>query len=526
MHSFNLARGRLRLAVPAAFVAIVLVVPSTSTAVVNLGGPPTTLPNVDVRADVQPTAAQRAAARAIPGARVIWNTRGTAGSVFRYKGYLARGLRARTAVAAARSWLTTHRALFRMRSTSSLRLFSAEAMRGAPTDRAVVFRQTFGGIASYDGFVTVGVVGTQRAAWKITYVSSTLTPGGGALRGTRTLSALDAWTKAARFTGQAVSRRDVSSFGTSAGTTTVVAPGFVGQQSVRLIAFGTTHDGAVSAYQARVADSTAGDQTGYDVVVDAATGNLLYRQNTVFNAANNPTWTAFTNAPAFNPLNAFPWNYPSTDIRQLYCWTTTSGCANVVSDASTVYPMGVASKFPWDVWPDSTTGVDLGTTQTTGNNNDAIQRWMNVQGTPRTYGVGFHAVSATRDYTFPFTNAWFTSKCDPSILTDTGNDIEAAITNLFVGHNVMHDYAYYLGFDEGHWNMQQYNNGVTAVDPYPTPGGPPPPTPAAPLGNDGVLGNAQSGAILGGQLPGAPNRDNANMGTGADGTHPTTNMFL
>ena len=29
----------------------------------------------------------------------------------------------------------------------------------------------------------------------------------------------------------------------------------------------------------------------------------------------------------------------------------------------------------------------------------------------------------------------------------------------------MHDYAYYLGFDEGHWNAQQYNNGVTTVDP-------------------------------------------------------------
>src|SRR5262249_345134 len=42
---------------------------------------------------------------------------------------------------------------------------------------------------------------------------------------------------------------------------------------------------------------------------------------------------------------------------------------------------------------------------------------------------------------------------------------------------------------------------------------------AAPLGNDGLLGNAQSGAATG-------SRDNANMGTGADGLHPTTNQFL
>ena len=79
----------------------------------------------------------------------------------------------------------------------------------------------------------------------------------------------------------------------------------------------------------------------------------------------------------------------------------------------------------------------------------------------------------------------------------------------------MHDWAYYLGFDEGHWNAQQYNNGVTRVDPSPTPGGPV----LQPLGNDGLLGNAQSGAATG-------SRDNANMGTGADGQHPTTNQFL
>ena len=95
------------------------------------------------------------------------------------------------------------------------------------------------------------------------------------------------------------------------------------------------------------------------------------------------------------------------------------------------------------------------------------------------------------------------------------NDIEAATVNLFVGHNVMHDYSYYLGFDEGHWNSQQYNNGVTTIDPFPVPGGPF----VQPLANDGLNGNAQAGAATG-------SRDNANMGTGADGTHAQTNMFL
>ena len=134
--------------------------------------------------------------------------------------------------------------------------------------------------------------------------------------------------------------------------------------------------------------------------------------------------------------------------------------------------------------------------------------------------AGFRATSATRDYQPAFTDAWYTSQCNPSnvntTVNPTGNDIEASTSSLFVGHNVMHDWAYYLGFDEGHWNAQQYNNGVTANDPTPTPGGP---TIAAPLGNDGLIGNAQSGAATG-------SRDNANMSTGADGAHPTTNQFV
>ena len=79
----------------------------------------------------------------------------------------------------------------------------------------------------------------------------------------------------------------------------------------------------------------------------------------------------------------------------------------------------------------------------------------------------------------------------------------------------MHDFSYYLGFDEGHWNAQQYNNGITTNDPTPTPGGPM----LAPLANDGLIGNAQAGAATG-------SRDNANMNTGADGAHPTTNQFV
>ena len=123
------------------------------------------------------------------------------------------------------------------------------------------------------------------------------------------------------------------------------------------------------------------------------------------------------------------------------------------------------------------------------------------------------ATSATRDYQPAFTDAWYTSGCNPNNVNAAtnplGNDIEASTVSLFVGHNVMHDWAYYLGFDEAHWNAQQYNNGVTTTSPTPPPGGPV----RQPLGNDGLIGNAQSGAATG-------SRDNANMNTGADGDAP------
>ena len=44
-----------------------------------------------------------------------------------------------------------------------------------------------------------------------------------------------------------------------------------------------------------------------------------------------------------------------------------------------------------------------------------------------------------------------------------GNDIDAAVTNLFVGHNRFHDFSYKLGFTERNSNAQQSNFGKTAA---------------------------------------------------------------
>jgi extracellular elastinolytic metalloproteinase len=519
MRGLPAATRRLLKVVPAAALAVLaLTLVPSSFGVVNLGTNHNQLPDFDARGKVAPTAGQLAAARSLH-AKVSWSKLGTPSQIFKRGGYITTGLKAGSAAAAARSWLAANKQVFRLGSVSHLRLMSAEPFRGAPNFHAVSFRQAFGGVLSADGVVTVGVV-KAKGAWKVVYVSSSLTPDTG-LSGKRSLSPLSAWLRAARAAGIHLKAPQAAVLGKTAdGGLAISALGISGAETVKPIAFGTPRHGALRAYDTTVTKSLQGDQNSYRVIVDATTGRLLSRQSQTFNLADNPTWKGFQMAPPYNPINAYPWNYPSTDTRDTFCWTATAGCTIVVGDnpATTAYAGGVASKFPWDVQLD-VAGTDLGTTQTVGNNVDDARVWSGSHGA---YGnpALLRDSSATRDYQPAWTNAWYTSQCDPTQVNattnPTGNDIEASTASMFVGHNRMHDFSYYLGFDEGHWNSQQYNNGVTTNDPSPPPGGP---TIAAPLANDGLIGNAQSGAASG-------SRDNANMSTGADGAHPTTNQFV
>src|SRR6059058_4056420 len=491
-------RKRARWLSAAAFAVLLvaaLAVPATGRAVVNIEGhTPAALPDYDSRASVAPTADQLSAASAL-GADVSWNRFGVASSVSKTGNYLATGLQAPDAVSAARRWLDANKALFRLDSTDSLAAATTEPLTGTTNDYAIVFRQVADGVASTDGVATVAVVGSKVDGWNVVYASSSLTGGSAEATGSDDLDPGDAWTQAANETGLDVSVVDIDAQSTNAGGTTLAVHGLSQAQHVKKAIFATPHHGARAAYDATVTTNADGNLQSYQVVVDAQTGDVLYRQNLVNYLSDNPTWLAPRHSMPYNPMNAFPWNYPTTDGRSLFCWTPTAGCDVVASDdpATTVYPAGVASKFPWDVQLNSA-GVDQGTKATIGNNVDDARLWSE-----RTHGAyGNPALvrdtSATRDYQPVFTDAWYTSGCNPNNVNAAtnplGNDIEASTVSLFVGHNVMHDWAYYLGFDEGHWNAQQYNNGVTTVDPSPPPGGPV----LAPLGNDGLIGNAQSGA--------------------------------
>lgn len=177
------------------------------------------------------------------------------------------------------------------------------------------------------------------------------------------------------------------------------------------------------------------------------------------------------------------------------CWFTGTGCT---------LPTGplrnVAAPGPWD-----TIGVEgISSNTTFGNNANTHEAWLN----PLAPGGTEQApVSPTRQYTTAFTDAWNNSRCDPTNLVPGGNDIDAVVTNLFAVHNRMHDFAYYLGFNERNYNLQLDNRGKGGT------------------GGDQEIGNAEAGALSGGQ-PSTLGRDNANQIALQDGVPGITNQYL
>jgi extracellular elastinolytic metalloproteinase len=221
-----------------------------------------------------------------------------------------------------------------------------------------------------------------------------------------------------------------------------------------------------------------------------------------------PKWKYF---PA-NPLLT----YASTDVRRIGCWekevlgVPAPGC----EDASTVSELNTASRAPWDYT--FRAGTFTGTTR--GNNAQTAESW----GSPLTPSTPYAPENAMREYIFPWQNEWKTrgatgKGCDPTILTHTmgagGNtdaDIDAAIVQLFVTHNRMHDWSYFLGFTEQNSNLQLENLGNTQAS----------------RENDPEVGNVQAGAVSGGANGMYLGRDNANQITLQDGTPGITNQYL
>jgi extracellular elastinolytic metalloproteinase len=499
------------------------------------GEGPDRVPNLDAReGKLAPTAQQEASADELGATAVRWNSFGTPHVLVNRGGYLS-GPADGAAVDVARAFVRESRDLFRLSASA---VDALEVLRDTPlydspdlapvlrdgakpanpdVAHVVLFRQTFGDLpAGWDGLLTIGVQHDGRVAW----VSSSVT-GDTDVSGAQRLNAAAAIEAAAA--NVELDLGALSAVDTDDDWSTFAAEHVRDVQRARLMALPTPTDGVRRAWEVTLLKSDHDDHehqghpAAFISFVDAETGTVLLRNNRVDHFADSfrpasaaavgprlaqpvqsgeahdaveadvsmPRWRVFPANPPFTDAAD-----PSADTRKLWCWISDEpGCDEEQRN--------IASRAPWDVTPPS-----LPTFTTDGNNaTTAISEASFL--TPDT--IFKRPISPQRNYDYAWNNTWFTSKCDPTVFDRPGgNDDDAATTNLFVMHNRMHDWSYYLGFTELTSNLQRSNFGNTGPRHE----------------NDPEVGNSQSGrrTLLG--------RDNANQITLQDGIPPITNQYL
>ncbi|HEY6415724.1 MAG TPA: M36 family metallopeptidase, partial [Acidimicrobiales bacterium] len=378
-----------------------------------------------------------------------WTKLGTPQALGPVAGGLASGLAA-DPESAARQYLADNTQLFGLDADAVAGLETL-LVRRIGSGTVVQLRQRFGGLeAAPDGLASILVRNGT-----VVHVSSSLS------KDTRapaeaTLSAADAVAAAtadAGLTADQVSRSDS-----------------------RIVAVPTPAQGPRAAYEVTLFSTQGAVPTAFATYVDARTGDVLVREDLVDFDSDNPRWAVFPDTP--EPPPAAPGD------REIWCATLAIGCQRAFQDPVTgqAYDIDIATGLP--------------TLTSRGNSANSVVNW----------GGGNPAVAATpsptRDYIYPFADQWNQARCNPAVFTSPGrNDADAAIANLFVMHNRMHDWAFHLGFTEASWNLQAVNLGPAG------------------LGGDAEQGRAQAGGVSG-------SRNNANQGTPRDGLQPTTNMFL
>ena len=476
---------------------------------------------------VAPTAAQRALVARL-GARADWGPLGSPQSLVRDDAGFLSAPASGAPEQVARAFVRQNAVLFGLSETQlapdrlallkSVPLLESPALRekmaartGYPADAdapyVVTFRQVYAGAPTgTDGLLTVGLDRQRRVA----YVSSTVT-GATDVTNTARLTPKAAWLLAAKDAGVDVAASAVTDLGARAGVTALRVDGIADSQRVRLVTVPTPRDGVRLAFEAIVLQSDPGQledaPLAYRTMVDAATGDVLVRSNALQHAADDaapgqaslPYWSVFQNAPQFPRVGV-----QTPDDRQDWCFKAGPGCDRVLGTKGG--KPNAASPYAYDeVLLDNGTAVATNSTQ--GNNARTAPSRVSFT----TPDAAVPAVSSTRTYAFPFTDQWHTSSCDPASFTSPQlNDVDAATTNLFVMHNRMHDWGYYLGFTEENYNAQVDNVG-SGLD-------------AEPSENDPEIGNSQSGSIGGG--PTFQGRDNANQISLNDGIAPITNQYL
>jgi uncharacterized repeat protein (TIGR01451 family) len=275
--------------------ALALIAPAPVLAVSDIAAAATHLADRDARTgSIRPDAAQRSIVSGL-GATVRWNRFGTPRSLIKYGSWLATGLRGSDADA-ARAWVRQNRALFRLTANdvTRLQLVSVNRLTASPA-RVVVFRQRFGDLtAGQDGLLIVGI-----RDGKIGYVSSSAA-GSLPAPAPATLSARQAWLRAAADVGVVASAADLTGTRTEGEWTVFTARGLatmpggatkgspeVGQRA-RLVAVPTYNGTVRAAYETIVLDTSGAEPMAYTHFIDARSGNVLMRYDRVDHLADEP----------------------------------------------------------------------------------------------------------------------------------------------------------------------------------------------------------------------------------------------
>lgn len=612
----------------------------------GLGDTPLAAPSVDLRGTFPVSSRQEAAAGSL-GADLTWNDFGTPASILPRDGSLGvASTDPAEAPRSARSWLLAHNEVFGLSDAEINGLELVNNQEFAQSDaRAVLFQQEYGDLdPALSGKVTVGV-----ANGEIAYVSSSLVKNTGDAP-TAVLSPQAGWLKAATAIGTKwlgvagpITADDITDTLTDKnadGWTRLEVAGFAQEQQARVRALALADGTVRPVIEANVVNVAGATTAAYTSLVDAVTGETLWRQSQVDQAIggvptgagivtglgmpvleDNPSKAQFQGeitatdcgpkhefkitdddtrqilasattlniaddivlklfgadgqlltsgdtgtspeiatasadpfpqgtysvqvCPYADPTAPFtpPGNYvgnvavsssASGDVGLAYpprwryfdtnpsmssivpgktpknsvvgCWVTSTDQKPVRGCTEPKGPLAnAAGRAPWDVNPNT----ELPSFTTLGNNASDREAWLS----PLSPGGLFQAMfSPTREYTSRFTDAWNESGCDPTNFRPGGNDIDYATQNLFVSHNRIHDFSYFLGFKEKNYNLQVDNFGNRTDG-----------------ARDPEIGNVQAGAAdtqVFDQTGVATGRNNANQITLQDGVPGITNQYL
>ncbi|HSH81163.1 MAG TPA: hypothetical protein VLA19_21725, partial [Herpetosiphonaceae bacterium] len=246
---------------------------------------------------VKPTNAQSSTVQSM-GASVSWNAFGSPSSLIKYGGHLATGLSGDPATA-AREWIRGNSALFKLSDLDVTNLELVHNVQLVDSEaHALLFRQRFGDLAAArDGLIAVGFVNGN-----ITYVTASTAEWDGVTLGSPTLSAVEAWQKAAADVGRNVALSDITTVGLDqdGDWTLLSVAGFAQSQRVRLRALPTPTNGIRLVYDTVVLNVIGGEATAFSHLIDAQTGDVWVRHNRKQHLGENlapqaaPETTAFS----------------------------------------------------------------------------------------------------------------------------------------------------------------------------------------------------------------------------------------